>query len=175
VPRSVLDRLEAALSVQLQHPTQRSQALTPREQIKVFLHFLGSNSFYHDLGFSHGISTDTVYRTVHRVAGAISDLHANIIKWPENTSSIPRQFREQAGFPAVAGCLDGTHVLVAPPNDVEEGYINRHHSHSLNVLGVCGPDLRFYYINSSCPGRWHDSRVSSYPPVQIHLSNFFLK
>lgn len=170
MPRDVLNQLEAALSDQLQHPTQRSQALMPREQIKVFLHFLGSNCFYHDLGFSHGISTDTVFRAVHNVADAIADLQADIIKWPDNVGSVPRQFREKAGFPAVAGCLDGTHVLVSPPNNIEDGFINRHHTHSLNVLGVCGPDLRFYYMNSSAPGRWHDSRVGIFE--QVNRSSF---
>ena len=174
VPRSVLDHLEAALSARLQHPTRRSQALAPREQIKVLLHFLGSNSFYHDLGFSHGLATDTVFRTVHNVASAISDLHATVIKWPDNVSSVPRQFREKAGFPSVAGCLDGTHVLVTPPKDLEDGFINRHQNHSLNVLGVCGPDLRFYYVYSSAPGRWHDSRVraAKSQSIVIYFASF---
>jgi len=41
VPRQVLDELEIKLQDALQHPTKRNHSLSPREQIKVFLHFLG--------------------------------------------------------------------------------------------------------------------------------------
>jgi len=116
--------------------------------------------FYHDLAFSHGVSTDTVFRAIHRVTDVRVTLQGDVVKWPENCNDIAREFRDIAGFPAVAGCLDGTHVMVSPPKSDEEGFINRHHTHSINVVGVCGPNLRIYYINSSCPGRWHDSRVS---------------
>ena len=159
VPIAVVDQLEAKFLAQLQPPTKRNQSLSCRDQIKVFLHFLGCNGFYHDVAFSHGISTDAVFRIVHKVANAILTLREETINWPANCADLPGQFRAMAGFPAVAGCLDGTHVTVSPPKDDEEGFVNRHHQHSLNVLGVCGPNLKFYYVNSSAPGRWHDSRV----------------
>ena len=100
-----------------------------------------------------------MFRIVHKVATGVLGLQQEVIKWPNDCSTLPGQFRALAGFPAVAGCLDGTHVNVSPPKDDEEGFVNRHHQHSLNVLGVGGPDLCFYDIFSSAPGRWHDSRV----------------
>ena len=59
----------------------------------------------------------------------------------------------------MCGCIDGTHVLVNPPNHIEQSFVNRHHQYSLNVLGVAGPDLKFYYINANYPGRCHDAGV----------------
>ena len=55
--------------------------------------------------------------------------------------------------------MDGTHVLVNPPAGDEDAYVNRHHTKSLNVAMVCGPDYSIYFCSSRCPGRWHDSRV----------------
>ena len=46
-----------------------------------------------------------------------------------------------------------------PPYDDEDAYVNRHHSKSLNVAMVAGPDYTIYFCSSRWPGRWHDSRV----------------
>jgi len=59
----------------------------------------------------------------------------------------------------VAGALDGSHVLVSPPLADEAAYVNRHHSHLINVLCVAGPQRQILYINASQTGRNHDSRV----------------
>jgi hypothetical protein len=56
------------------------------------------------------------------------------------------------GFPSVIGCIDGSHILVSPPQETEYQYVNRHHDHSLNIVAVCGPDHRFVYLNTNSPG-----------------------
>jgi hypothetical protein len=86
-------------------------------------------------------------------------LKNDVIKWPADCSKLSQQFFEQGGFPSVCGCIDGTHVLVSPPQEDERSFVNRHHSYSLNVLAVAGPDLSFYYVNANFPGRCHDARV----------------
>ena len=160
VPREVVDHLEEKLGANLQHPTRRNNPLSPRDQIKIFLHFLGTNAFYHTLRDCHGVSTDTVFRTVHRVCDALFELRNVYIKWPENTDKLVRDFYDIAQMPSVCGCLDGTHVAVLPPKEDEASCVNRHHFHSLNVMAVCGPDLNIFYANSRAGGRWHDSRVT---------------
>lgn len=80
-------------------------------------------------------------------------LKNEVIKWPDDCSNLATQFFEMGGFPAVCGCLDGTHVKVSPPLEDEQSFINRHHTYSLNVLAVAGPDLAFYYVNSNFPGK----------------------
>ena len=62
-------------------------------------------------------------------------------------------------MPSVCGLIDGSHILITAPSNDEMSFVNRHQMHSLNVLVVCGPDLRVYYVNSRSPGRWHDARV----------------
>ena len=54
VSREVIDYLTDRLTPLLQCPTKCNQPLSPREQIKMFLHFLGTNSFYHVLRDAEG-------------------------------------------------------------------------------------------------------------------------
>ena len=128
-------------------------------QIELFLHFIGTNSFYHVMRDARGPSTHTVHRVVHRVSKAINTLKADVVCWPEDCSKLAKSFFDLSGFPLVAGCLDGTHITITPPANDEISYINWHHTHSLNVLAVCGPDLSIFYLNANHPGRCHDAHV----------------
>ena len=163
VPAAVVDYLEERLGPVLQHATQRNQPLTPRQQIETFLHFAGTNSFFHVMRDARGPSTHTVHRTVHRVAEAIITLKKEVICWPGDKSKLRHDFMKIANFPSVAGALDGCHIIITPPaGDDETDYVNRHHSHSINMLAVCGPDLTFFYINAEHPGSCHDGHVIRY-------------
>lgn len=64
-----------------------------------------------------------------------------------------------AGMPSVCGCVDGSHFLVTPEKEDEASFVNRHHSHSINAVMCCGPDLTVYFANCNAPGAWHDSHV----------------
>ena len=96
---------------------------------------------------------------VRRVAEAIFDLRQDYIRWPEDPQELAQEFFKVAGFPSVVGVMDGSHILVTPPKVDELSYLNRHHSHSLNILCVAGPKREVLYINTSNGGRCHDSRV----------------
>jgi hypothetical protein len=162
VPAAVVDFLEERIGPILQHASKRNQPLTPRQQIETFLHFAGTNSFFHVLRDARGPSTHTVHRTVHRVAAAIITLKNEVICWPQDKTKLRHEFMKIANFPCVAGALDGCHVIITPPADDEISYVNRHHSHSINMLAVCGPDLSFFYINTEHPGSCHDGHVIRY-------------
>ena len=159
VPEAVIDYLVENLSPLLQHGSQQNQPLSVREQLEVFLHFLGTNGYFHLIRDAKGPSTNTIFRTVHRVSDAMQSLKDEVIKWPEDCSRLSKDFMDLGGFPATCGCVDGTHVEITPSKENEITFVNRHHGHSLNVIGVCGPECQFYYINSSFPGRCHDSYV----------------
>jgi len=159
VPNDVVNYLEDRLKDQLQYKQPRKGMLTVHEQLLLFLHFAGTNSFFHVLRDVHGPSASTVFRTVHRVALAISTLQAELVTWPEDTSGIAAKFFNIANFPCVAGTLDGTHVSVMPPKNQEDDFVNRHHQHSINVLAVAGPRREFFYVNTKFPGKCHDSHV----------------
>ena len=64
---------------------------------------------------ARGPSPQTVDRIIRRVAEALYSLKDDVICWPQNTDKIVSDFYEIAGFPSVAGCIDGTHVDIIPP------------------------------------------------------------
>lgn len=162
VPAAVVNYLAEELGPLLQHPTHRNQALTPRQQIELFLHFVGCNAFFHVMRDARGPSTHTVHRVVSRVTDAILTLKQNVIKWPADMQKLRRDFYNIANFPCVAGALDGCHIEITPPADDENSYVNRHHTKSINMLAVCGPDLTFFYVNTDHPGSCHDGHVIRY-------------
>ena len=125
----------------------------------IFLQFVGNNANYHLLRDVRGPSTNIICCVIHRVAQAISTLEQEVIRWPADVSKLPGQFYEMAGFPSVAGCIDGCHIQVIPAKKDETSYVNRHQTHSLNVLAVAGPDLTIFFADANAPGRCHDSRV----------------
>lgn len=84
-----------------------------------------------------------------------------MIRFPgeDGVRYIVQKFRNVARMPCVMGCIDGTHVDIVAPNKNEDQYVNRHQNHSINVMCVSGPTLRFYYASANRPGKSHDSRV----------------
>ena len=159
VPEAAINHLVEKLSPILQHGSERNQPLTVREQLELFLHFLGTNGYYHLIRDAKGPSTNTVFRTIHRVSNAINTLQEDVVKWPSDCSKLSKEFMDLGGFPATCGCIDGTHVEISTPGEDESYFVNRHHRHSLNVLGICGPDCTFFYVNPNFSGRCHDSYV----------------
>ena len=108
----------------------------------------------------HNLSKATVCRSVQRVTNVICDhLFSEIIRWPQNVSSIAAKFMELGGFPNVAGCIDGSLIPIDAPTHNEPAFVDRHGTHSVNALMVCGPDMSFYYVSAKWPGAVHDSRV----------------
>jgi hypothetical protein len=128
-------------------------------QILTFLRFVGNNSFYHAIRDVNGPSTHTVGRIIRRVANAIFGIKNDFIQWPANPETLAQGFYQIAGFPSVVGALDGSHVPVSPPKEDEASYLNRHHTHSINVLCVAGPKREILYLNVNHGGRTHDSRA----------------
>jgi hypothetical protein len=140
--------------------SEKNFALSPYQQLLVALHWMGNGGPFHGIADMHGISRSTVSRIVERVIHAIVDhLFQDVVRWPANTDEIAADFFRIAGFPSVAGCVDGTMIKIDAPTDNEEQFVDRHGNHSLNAMMVCGPDYSFYFVNSRWPGSVHDSRV----------------
>lgn len=131
--RQQFDVVLEAIADRIRHPTGKSGALSPEWQLMICIRFLATGSFYHVLGDSHGVSQATISRCVHKCVHANNDaLFATTIHWPENCHQIPVDFFDLAGMPAVAGCVDGTHVRLESPFGNEEQYVNQHGYHSVN-------------------------------------------
>ena len=114
VPRSVFQHLLEIIGPNLEFSTRRNNAMTPGQQIKVFLHFIGTNGYYHDIGGHHGVDRATVFRILPRVKDELLRLEekeeTSFINFPENLLSVAREFKDIAGFPSVIGALDGSKV-----------------------------------------------------------------
>lgn len=143
----------------VEYDSGRSAAMSAHEQLLITLRFLATGAFYRLIGDSHGISKSSVCRCVQRCVTAINDsLFHSQVQFPEDPQ-IPTKFYEMANMPSVVGCLDGTHVYIDAPCLDEPQYINRHGTHSINAMCVCGPDRRFYYVSARWPGSVNDARI----------------
>lgn len=149
------------IAEELSHDTFRNHALSPQMQFLAALHFLGNGGQYHGIADMHGLSKATVCRVVHNVASVIiRRFFFQKVRWPNvNVEAVPLKFMNVAGFPRVAGIVDGSLIPIDAPTDHEEAYVDRKGTHSLNTMVVCGPDLQFYYASARWPGSVHDSRV----------------
>ncbi|KAK3884925.1 hypothetical protein Pcinc_010768 [Petrolisthes cinctipes] len=101
-------------------------------------------------GVINGV-TDILYR--------ISLREINMPRGMEETTATKRKFFRIANFPHVIGIIDGTHVPIAAPSQVEEVYVNRKKFHSLNVQVVCDADYVVLNFCTRFPGSTHDSYV----------------
>ena len=162
---SDIDILLNALHPLLLHPTLRNMALSPKQQLLVAIRFLATGDNLATIGDAHGIHKSTVSRVIRRVVSAINSvLYFEYVKWPEGNetwTAIKTHFRNVpgGGIPTVCGCIDGTYVNIKRPKSNEVQFVNRHGSHSLNVLLLCGPQLEFFYANPKFPGSVSDARV----------------
>ena len=71
LPVDAFVHLLELIGPRLEHRTRRNRPLMARQQLLVFLRFLGTNSFYHVIHSGHGISTSTVWHIIHRVVPVI--------------------------------------------------------------------------------------------------------
>jgi hypothetical protein len=127
--------------------------MTCEDQVLALLHFLGTNSFYHDICTGHDISTASVCRIVKDTEEAILTLKDEFVHWPEDCLPVVNKFCAKAQFPAVVEAVDGSKVIVNPPQAQEEDYIDCHGNTSLNLTLVSGPDTQIYFCSSKCSGR----------------------
>lgn len=158
---AAMEEILGRIGPRLQHDTYRNHALTPQQQVMTALHWMGNGSQYHGVGDMHGLHKSTIHRCVHRVTSAVHNvLFPEEVRWPEEgTLAIAQRFFEKAGFPRIAGCVDGTLIPIDGPGSGEKSFVDRHGQHSINAMVVCGPNNEFYYASARWPGSVHDSRV----------------
>lgn len=76
-------------------------------------------------------------------------------------AEISTQFSDMKAtpFPGIIGAIDGTHIMIDPPNNNPNAYYNRKKFHSIILQAVCKHYLTFININTGWPGRVHDAKV----------------
>lgn len=152
----VLQKIEPVL----EHPTKRNNAVTPHQQLQIALHWLGSGAQYHCIGDMHGVSKATVCRVIKNVVNAVNThILSEHVRRPDDVATVVHQFSQLAGMPRICGAVDGTLIKMDAPAEFEPIYVDRHGNHSINVMLVCGADLKFYYAYANWPGSTSDARV----------------
>ncbi|XP_061193223.1 putative nuclease HARBI1 [Saccostrea echinata] len=162
------------LSEDLERATKRSHALSVEQQILMALRFYASGSFLQVIGDTIGFEKSTVSKTVKDVTNAIADKAGQFIKWPVTQSAratIKTAFYQQARFPNVIGCIDGTHVRIVAPSNDENAYVNRKGYHSLNIQAVCDHEGRFTNVNASWPGSVHDAHIFRTSQIRTYMED----
>lgn len=123
----------------LNRKTNRSHAMSVKEQVMVALRYYASGSFMQVVGDTVGRDKSTVSRTIEEVTDALCSIKNDFIEWPvlREIKDMKKQgFYKLAGFPGVLGCVDGTHIRIKKPSENQRGYINRKHYASINVMAV---------------------------------------
>ncbi|CAN1160537.1 hypothetical protein LINPERPRIM_LOCUS37625 [Linum perenne] len=113
----------------------RSKNVDIAEKVALFLYTIGHNKKNRVLQLDFCRSGETISRHIHEVLRAILKLHGCI------------------------GALDGTHVKVRVQKNAQVRFRDRKGNTSINVLGVCNPNLEFIYCLSGWEGSAHDGRV----------------
>ncbi|KAL7632594.1 UNVERIFIED_CONTAM: hypothetical protein RMT77_017097 [Armadillidium vulgare] len=120
------EQLLQEIGWRLEHRTNKSGALSPKQQLCVALHWFGSGVQYHIIGDMHGINKSTVCRTVANVVRVINrHIFNKIISWPANIGEVLEKFYEIANFPQVCGIIDGSLIPIDAPTVNEEAFVDR--------------------------------------------------
>jgi hypothetical protein len=127
--------LAERLSDRIININNRSNALTPLQQVLITLEFLCSGSFYRVIGKIGGVHKSTVCRVVHRVTDAICELSSSEIVFPSDKAldDIRQVFYRKSGIPKVVGCVDCTLVKIKKPGINTSDYICRKKHAAINV------------------------------------------
>ncbi|CAL1379158.1 unnamed protein product [Linum trigynum] len=128
------------------------------EMVYTFLRTISHNEKNRTLQLNLRRSGETISRSIHRVLKAVIRLNNLLMKKsvpiPNNcTSSRWKHFKK------CQGALDGIHIHVRPLTEDKPRYRDRKGEISMNVLGVCTPNLEFIYCLAGWEGSAHDSRV----------------
>ncbi|ROT82609.1 putative nuclease HARBI1 [Penaeus vannamei] len=111
-----------------------------------------------DFEVSQQFLSTCVKETLQSIA---SNFH-RYVQFPDSQAiqAVSQQFQDIAGFPGVLGAIDCTHIPIeSPGGERAEEFICKKGFFSLNVQGVCGPNLEFYNIVCRWPGSVHNSRI----------------
>lgn len=171
---SIIDRLQA----QLEHPTNRSRALSPSSQVFIALRFYasGSKSALAECASLHGCSKSSASRALRRVTTALVNIRHEEIKFPTTPAAVAaaqREFFQVAGFPQVVGAVDGTliglHGCYYGPD--EYVYVSRKGRHAINVQLICNAQYKIINVVARWPGSTHDSRILRESLIGQQFSN----
>ena len=148
--------------------SNNGRSLLPEERVLVFLFSAGTSISNFNAAYAHGMSEGTIHNCIDQVMKAICKIVVpKYITLPtsEEAREEAKLFQERGNFPPkphepiVIGALDGSHILIPSPDEERIETINRHGTHSLNVMLLGGASFRIYAAVTDCMGAQHDASV----------------
>ncbi|CAN1240095.1 Protein ALP1-like [Linum grandiflorum] len=128
------------------------------EMVVMFLWTVGHTVKNRILQKKFARSGKTICAVIHAVLQSILNMHETLyVKANPNTER--HKHAPWKHFKNCLGALDGTHVNVRCKIEEQPRYRNRKGEVTINVLGVCNPNMEFIYCLSGWEGSAHDSRV----------------
>lgn len=118
------------------------------------------------------MSEAAAHKCVDRGVNFLGNMLNDYIKWPsaEEIPHVVENFKSIAGFPGVVGAVDGCHIHIKAPEDVQADFIDRTCTHSVNLIAVCDSQKRFTFIDAGYPGSAHDVTVFASTKVYQKLT-----
>jgi len=119
--------------------TQFRAATPSRVRLLVFLAYVATGSNYRVLESLFGLGVSNICKCVHDVSKKmIIHMSKQYIRLPTPLEAIQSMnaWNSQTGIPGIAGCIDGTHIVIEKPCKNGEVYFNRKGYYSLNVQGL---------------------------------------
>ncbi|KAB0805325.1 hypothetical protein PPYR_02295 [Photinus pyralis] len=140
---------------------------SPDLQLLVSLTMFSNQTVYRLLSDKFDISKSTAWLYVRKVTEALKEVSSIYISWPTGATAnnISEKFKERQNFPGVIGAIDGCHILITPPRNVQGSYCNRKGQHSIILQGVCDANYMFLDVFAGFPGSVHDARVFYNSPL----------
>ena len=140
----------------------RKMDLSIEEKVLISIKTLASESFQNFSKDIIKVSQPTVSNTLQAFTDCLSKKAKQFIYMPRNRAeeeAIKSEFYGIAGFPGVLGCIDCTHIPIIAHSRNECAYANRKNFHSINVQGVCYPNMIFEDVVAKWPGSHYESFI----------------
>ncbi|GAV77660.1 LOW QUALITY PROTEIN: DDE_4 domain-containing protein [Cephalotus follicularis] len=135
--------------------------LSIKEQVLLFVHYLGHNVRFPVLAGWFHRSSETCHRYFRIVLKVVLKLYKYVVRSPDD-STPPEIMNSQRFYPYFKDCvgaIDGTHVRASVPSEIQGRFRGRKGGTTQNVLDVITFDLKFTYVLAGWEGSAHDSRI----------------
>ena len=151
-----MERTERFSSTQ-RPPRRGTPPTAPATALAVTLWYLGTQSAQRDIAERFDISQGHLSVIVKDVVDFLCGLSQAVIRWPTEPqmNDVEEQFSNLAQFPGVIGAIDGCHIPISAPDYCQNDYLDRNHTHSVNLMAVCDANKKITYCFAGYPGSVH--------------------
>ncbi|XP_048515347.1 putative nuclease HARBI1 [Athalia rosae] len=170
----------ALVTVTSQLPFLGSHGHGDEQELSAAVRFYETGFYQRPVGEQWGISMSqsSISRSIRSITNAIIELLLR--PWVRFTiSEMERRIARQEfqtldqPFEGAIGAIDCSHIAIIAPREHEEGYVNHHGYHSINVQMICDPNLKVLNVNARYPGARNDSYIWSASPVRRIMQQWY--